>query len=79
MTSTMATRFPVTDRSAAGTTSTNAVHVAGGVIRYGIDALVGRDETVAVAWTAHLPNESAFRGLSLFEWPIVRSPQSATP
>jgi ketosteroid isomerase-like protein len=44
----------------------NAVRFAGGVIRYDIDALVARDDTVAVAWTGHLPNESDFRGLSLY-------------
>lgn len=44
----------------------HAVQVAGGVIRYDIDALVDREDTVAVAWTGHLPNGSDFRGLSLY-------------
>ena len=46
--------------------SEHAVQVAGGVIRYDIDAWVAREDTVAVAWTGHLPNESVFRGLSLY-------------
>ena len=33
---------------------------------YDIDALVARDDTVAVAWTGHLPNGPDFRGLSLY-------------
>jgi hypothetical protein len=45
----------------------HAVQVAGGVPRYDIDALVLRDDTVAVAWTGHLPNGSGFRGLSLYQ------------
>jgi ketosteroid isomerase-like protein len=45
----------------------NAVQLAGGVTVYDIDALVLRDDTVAVAWTGHLPNGSEFRGLSLYE------------
>jgi SnoaL-like domain len=44
----------------------NAVLIAGGVTLYDIDALVARDDTVAVAWTGHLPNGSHFRGLSLY-------------
>jgi ketosteroid isomerase-like protein len=44
----------------------NAVKMAGGVITYDIDALVVRDDTVAAAWTGHLPNASEFRGLSLY-------------
>jgi len=28
--------------------------------------MVARDDTVAVAWTGHLPNGSDFRGLSLY-------------
>jgi hypothetical protein len=43
-----------------------AVERAGGVLVYDIDALVLRDDTVAVAWTGHLPNGSNFRGLSLY-------------
>ncbi len=37
-----------------------------GVPEYDIDAMVSRDDTVAVAWTGHLPNGSDFRGLSLY-------------
>ena len=44
----------------------NAVKFAGGVLVYDIDALVARDDTVAAAWTGHLPNGSDFRGLSLY-------------
>ncbi len=45
----------------------HAVQVAGGVTQYGIDALVARDDTVAAAWTGHLPNGSDFSGLSLYQ------------
>jgi hypothetical protein len=45
----------------------HAVQLAGGVVPYDIDALVGRDDTVAVAWTGHLPNGADFRGLSLYQ------------
>jgi hypothetical protein len=41
----------------------HAVKVLGGVPVYDIDALVARDDTVAAAWTGHLPNGSDFRGL----------------
>jgi ketosteroid isomerase-like protein len=44
----------------------NAVKLAGGVLVYDIDALVGRDDTVAAAWTGHLPDGSQLRGLSLY-------------
>ena len=44
----------------------HAVQVSGGVPVYDIDAMVSRDDTVAVAWTGHLPNGSDFRGLSLY-------------
>jgi len=44
----------------------HAVHLVGGVTPYDIDALVVRDDTVAAAWTGHLPNGSDFRGLSLY-------------
>ncbi len=44
----------------------HAVELAGGVLTYDIDALVARGDTVAVAWTGHLPNGSDFRGLSLY-------------
>ena len=45
----------------------HAVQVAGGVPRYDIDALVLRDDTVAVAWTGHPPHGPDIRGLSLYE------------
>lgn len=44
----------------------HAVEVAGGVPVYDIDALVARGDTVAAAWTGHLPGGSDFRGLSLY-------------
>ena len=44
----------------------NAIQIGGGVIPYDIDALVTRDDTVAVAWTGHLPEGSDYRGLSLY-------------
>ena len=44
----------------------HAVQISGGVPRYDIDALVARDDTVAAAWTGHLPNGSDFSGLSLY-------------
>lgn len=44
----------------------HAVDLAGGVIRYDIDALVARENTVAAAWTGRLRNGSEFRGLSLY-------------
>jgi ketosteroid isomerase-like protein len=44
----------------------HAIELAGGVLTYDIDALVSRDDTVAVVWTGHLPNGSTFRGLSLY-------------
>ena len=44
----------------------HAVQIAGGVIAYDIDALVSRDDTVAAAWTGHLPNGSEYKGLSLY-------------
>jgi ketosteroid isomerase-like protein len=43
----------------------HAVRIAGGLIRYDIDALVARDDTVAVVWTGHLANGSDYHGLSL--------------
>jgi hypothetical protein len=43
-----------------------AIQRAGGVISYDIDALVARDDTVAAAWTGHLPNGADYRGLSLY-------------
>ena len=44
----------------------NAVKLAGGVLIYDVDALVASGETVAVAWTGHLPNGTNYRGLSLY-------------
>src|ERR1700751_2388717 len=44
----------------------HAVQIAGGVTPYDIAALVPRDDTVAAAWTGHLPSGSDFRGLSLY-------------
>jgi ketosteroid isomerase-like protein len=44
----------------------NAVEITGGVLAYEIDALVGRGDTVAVAWTGLLPNGSDYRGISLY-------------
>jgi hypothetical protein len=44
----------------------HAVDLAGGVIRYEIDALVARENTVAAAWTGRLQNGSEYRGLSLY-------------
>jgi hypothetical protein len=44
----------------------NAVATVGGNIAYDIDALVARDDAVAVAWTGHLPNGASVRGLSLY-------------
>jgi hypothetical protein len=39
----------------------HAVQIAGGPIRYDIEALVARDDTVAVVWTGHLANGSGFK------------------
>ena len=44
----------------------HAVRQAGGGIRYQIDALVVDGDMVAAAWTATLPNDAEFRGLSLY-------------
>ncbi len=44
----------------------NAVKMAGGLIRYTIDALVVDDEMVAVAWTGTLPSGAEMKGLSLY-------------
>ena len=44
-----------------------AVRRAGGLIRYDIDALVLHGDTVAVAWTGHLPRGSDYSGLSLYQ------------
>ena len=44
----------------------NAIQLAGGVIRYEIDALATLDDTVATVFTAQMPRGSQFRGLSLY-------------
>ncbi len=44
----------------------NAVKLAGGLVRYTIDALVVDDDMVAAAWTGVLPNRKEMRGLSLY-------------
>ena len=44
----------------------HAIDLAGGVIRYEIDALVAHENTVTAAWTGRLPNGSEYRGLSLY-------------
>lgn len=44
----------------------HAVQLAGGVIRYDVEALVAGEDAVAVTWTGHLPNGSDYRGLSLY-------------
>lgn len=36
------------------------------MIRYDIEALVAGEDAVAVTWIGHLPNGSAYRGLSLY-------------
>jgi ketosteroid isomerase-like protein len=57
----------------------HAVQITGGLIRYDIDALVARDDTVAVAWTGHLANGSDYRGLTFIESPTGGLPKSARP
>ena len=44
----------------------NVVKLAGGLIRYTIDALVVDDDIVAAAWTGTLPNGADMKGLSLY-------------
>ena len=44
----------------------HAIELAGGVIRYEIDALVAGEHTVAAAWTGRLRSGSEYRGLSLY-------------
>jgi SnoaL-like domain len=44
----------------------HAVGLAGGLIRYVIDALVVDGDMAAAAWTGTLPNGSEMRGLSLY-------------
>ena len=56
-------------RGAQGARDDNeqAVRRAGGVITYDFDAIVARDDAVAVAWTGHLPDGSEYSGLSLYQ------------
>jgi SnoaL-like protein len=44
----------------------NAVKLAGGLIRYAVDALVSDGDMVAVAWTGTLPDGAEMKGLSLY-------------
>jgi hypothetical protein len=44
----------------------NAIRLAGGVLAYDIYALLTTGDTVAAAWTGHLPNGSDYHGLSLY-------------
>ncbi|HMD95503.1 MAG TPA: nuclear transport factor 2 family protein [Trebonia sp.] len=44
----------------------NAVKLAGGLIRYTIDALVADGDMVAAAWTGTLPGGAQMKGLSLY-------------
>lgn len=44
----------------------NAVRMAGGVVRYVIDALVTDADVVAAAWTGTTPNGAEFKGLALY-------------
>ncbi len=44
----------------------NAVKLAGGLIRYEIDALVADGDMVAAAWTGTLPSGAEMKGLSLY-------------
>jgi hypothetical protein len=44
----------------------HAVKLAGGHIRYTIDALVSDGDMVAVAWTGSLPGGAEMKGLSLY-------------
>jgi hypothetical protein len=44
----------------------NAVKLAGGLIKYTIDALVVDDDTVATAWTGVLPGGADMKGLSVY-------------
>ena len=64
ITSTTDTRRPVTGRRAPGNDYEHALQIAGGLIRYEIEALVARDDTVAVVWTGHLANESDLKSAS---------------
>jgi hypothetical protein len=44
----------------------NAAKMAGGVLRYVIDALVADGDAVAAAWTGTTPGGAEFKGLSLY-------------
>jgi hypothetical protein len=66
ITSTTVTRLPVADRRGARDDYEHALQLVGGVPTYDIDALVAREDTVAVVWTGHTPDGSVFRGLSLY-------------
>jgi hypothetical protein len=44
----------------------HAVRQVGGLIRYGIDALVADEDMVAASWTGTLPSGSEMHGLSLY-------------
>jgi SnoaL-like domain len=57
----------------------NAVKLAGGLVRYTIDALVVDDDMVAAAWTGVLPNGKDMRGLSLYRTSggLIRSTRHA--
>ena len=44
----------------------NAVKMAGGLIRYTIDAMVVDDDVVAAAWTGLLPNGAEYKGMSVY-------------
>jgi hypothetical protein len=57
----------------------HAVSLAGGPIRYEIDALVTDGDMVAASWTGTLPNGSELRGLSLYRTTggLIRSTRHA--
>jgi hypothetical protein len=67
----------------------HAIGLAGGVIRYEIDALVtdgdgggdggGGGDTVAAVWTGTMPNGSQYRGLSLYTAPADCCAPPGTP
>jgi SnoaL-like domain len=44
----------------------NAIRLAGGLIRYAIDALVADGDVAAGAWTGTLPDGAEMKGLSLY-------------
>jgi hypothetical protein len=53
----------------------SAVKLAGGLIRYTLEALVVDDDVVAVAWTGALPNGADYKGLSTYRFSrgLIRS------